>query len=223
MSTAVSQANIRRLASEYRLSRRVSPTRPALFPYLVRKEHTMFEPMCLAVRRSRHDRRHGRSDVLHCHRPGQAGRVGRRRDWPNQFDEANLPPANVELDLSQGMFENLFGIGDAAVAGVAETLMKSTKGDHAEAMHMAAEQLAAVRQIIGLAGKVVKEVRVRAYEKNAGGPVVAVRQTTSRAASGRRSSSSAKGMKTPGCSSSIATIRSAAPSSWPAATAVRSW
>jgi hypothetical protein len=31
---------------------------------------------------------------------------------------------------------------------------------------MAAEQLAAVRQIIGLAGRVVKEVRVRAYEKN---------------------------------------------------------
>src|SRR6185295_18348949 len=81
------------------------------------------------------------------------------------FDQANLPPANVELDLSQGMFENLFGIGDAAVAGVAETLMKSTKGDHAEALQMGAEQLAALRQIIGLAGKVVKEVRVRAYEK----------------------------------------------------------
>jgi hypothetical protein len=83
------------------------------------------------------------------------------------FDEAKLPPANVELDLSQGMFANLFGIGDAAVAGVAETLTKSTKGDHAEAMHMAADQLAAVRQIIGLAGKVVREVRVRAYEKMA--------------------------------------------------------
>ncbi len=63
------------------------------------------------------------------------------------------------------MFENLFGIGDAAVAGVSETLMKSTKGDHAESMKMAAEQLDAVRQIIGLTGKVVREVRVRAYEK----------------------------------------------------------
>jgi hypothetical protein len=82
------------------------------------------------------------------------------------FASANLPPANVELDLSQGMFANLFGIGDAAVAGVAETLMKSTQGEHAESMHLAAEQLAAVRQIIGLAGKVVHEVRIRAYEKN---------------------------------------------------------
>jgi hypothetical protein len=81
------------------------------------------------------------------------------------FDQAKLPPANVELDLSQGMFGDLFGIGDAAVAGVAETLMKSSKGDHAEAMHMAADQLTAVRQIIGLTGKVVREVRVRAYEK----------------------------------------------------------
>jgi hypothetical protein len=82
------------------------------------------------------------------------------------FDQAKLPPANVELDLSQGMFENLFGIGDAAVAGVAETLMKSTKNDHAEAMHLAADQLAVVRQILGLAGKVIKEVRIRGYEKN---------------------------------------------------------
>jgi hypothetical protein len=82
------------------------------------------------------------------------------------FDNADLPPANVELDLGDGMFRDLFGIGDAAVAGVAETLMKFNKGEHAEASKMAAEQLAAVRQIIELASKVVKEVRVRAYEKN---------------------------------------------------------
>src|SRR5882757_8285303 len=44
--------------------------------------------------------------------------------------------------------------------------MQSAQGEHAESMHMAAEQLAAVRQIIGLAGKVVHEVRIRAYEKN---------------------------------------------------------
>jgi len=81
------------------------------------------------------------------------------------FDQAKLPPANVELDLSQRMFSDLFGIGDAAVAGVAETLSKSSKGDHSEAMHMAADQLTAVRQIIGLGGKVVREVRIRAYEK----------------------------------------------------------
>ena len=32
------------------------------------------------------------------------------------FDYADAPAANVELDLSQGMFHDLFGIGDAAVA-----------------------------------------------------------------------------------------------------------
>src|SRR5690348_520564 len=42
------------------------------------------------------------------------------------FEAANLPEANVEVDLSQDMFHDLFGIGDAAIAGVAETLMKST-------------------------------------------------------------------------------------------------
>jgi hypothetical protein len=126
----------------------------------------MFEDMCLMIRRS------GAiaavagllfySTIAQAKSPGAAtsdnlGRI--------DFEQANLPPANIELDLSQAMFGDLFGIGDAAVAGVAETLMKSNKGDHAEAMHLAADQLTAVRQIIGLAGKVVREVRVRAYEK----------------------------------------------------------
>jgi hypothetical protein len=40
------------------------------------------------------------------------------------FEAANLPEANVEVDLSQDMFQDLFGIGDAALAGVAESLLK---------------------------------------------------------------------------------------------------
>ena len=36
------------------------------------------------------------------------------------FKAANLPEANVEVDLCQEMFRDLFGIGDAAIAGVAE-------------------------------------------------------------------------------------------------------
>jgi hypothetical protein len=126
----------------------------------------MFEPICLATRRAgmiaaiaglMFYTAIAQAKPADLSEPATVGRI--------DFDSANLPPANVELDLSQGMFENLFGIGDAAVAGVSETLMKSTKGDHGDAMHMAADQLAAVRQIIGLAGKVVREVRVRAYEK----------------------------------------------------------
>jgi hypothetical protein len=81
------------------------------------------------------------------------------------FKSANLPPANVELDLSQSMFGDLFGIGDAAIAGVAEALNQSANGVDADATKMAAEQLAAIRKIIGLSSKVIHEVRIRAYEK----------------------------------------------------------
>ncbi len=76
-----------------------------------------------------------------------------------------LPPATVEVDLSQGMFTDLFGIGDAAIAGVAEALAKAvgTNGA-AEGTQLAAEQLAAARQIVEIAGGVVREVRVRVYQ-----------------------------------------------------------
>jgi len=80
------------------------------------------------------------------------------------FEAANLPEAKVEVDISQDMFHDLFGIGDAAIAGVAETLMKSAAGDGAKGTHLAAEQLEAARQIVQLAGAVVREVRVRAYD-----------------------------------------------------------
>jgi hypothetical protein len=80
------------------------------------------------------------------------------------FSQAELPPATVEVDLSQGMFHDLFGIGDAAVAGVAETLLQSAeKSSGADGTRMAAEQLAAARQILQLAADVVREVRVRVY------------------------------------------------------------
>lgn len=76
-----------------------------------------------------------------------------------------LPPATVEVDLSQGMFTDLFGIGDAAIAGVAEALAKAvgTNGA-AEGTQLAAEQMAAARQIVEIASQVVHEVRVRVYQ-----------------------------------------------------------
>jgi hypothetical protein len=79
------------------------------------------------------------------------------------FEAADLPPATVEVDLSQGMFNDLFGIGDAAVAGVAEALRQSAERNGGEGTRMAAEQLAAARQLIELASNVVREVRVRVY------------------------------------------------------------
>jgi hypothetical protein len=94
------------------------------------------------------------------------------------FQAADLPPATVEVDLSQGMFRDLFGIGDAAVAGVAETLRQSSERNGAEGTRMAAEQLAAARQIIDLAGDVVREVRVRVYDESPEGSVDAASVAT---------------------------------------------
>lgn len=80
------------------------------------------------------------------------------------FEVADLPAATVEVDLTNEMFGDLFGLGDAAIAGVAETLLQSAEpSPGAEGTRLAAEQLAAARQIIQLAREVVQEVRVRAY------------------------------------------------------------
>ena len=81
------------------------------------------------------------------------------------FDDENLPPATVEVDLSQGMFNDLFGLGDAAIEGIAESLLQSAdRTEGTEGTRLAAEQLAAARQIMQLASEVVQEVRVRVYE-----------------------------------------------------------
>ncbi len=81
------------------------------------------------------------------------------------FNEANLPAATVEVNLSQGMFGDLVGLGEAAIAGVAETLRQSAgAGRGSEGTRIAAEQLAAAQQLVQLVQGVVHEVRVRVYE-----------------------------------------------------------
>jgi hypothetical protein len=81
------------------------------------------------------------------------------------FDYADAPPAAVELDLSQGMFQDLFGIGDAAVAGIADALSQFAGAKQgAEGAKVTAEQLAAARQMVQIAGQVVQGVRVRIYQ-----------------------------------------------------------
>ena len=88
---------------------------------------------------------------------GPAGRI--------DFAAANLPPATVEVDLTQGMFGDLFGLGDAAIAGIAESLSQSPDAQsNSETAAMVAQKLAAARQIIQLAQDVVTEIRVRVYE-----------------------------------------------------------
>src|SRR6476620_4839515 len=80
------------------------------------------------------------------------------------FEAAKLPAANLEVDLSQDTFRSLFGISNAAIAGVAETLFKSGYGEEGKNKQLTAEQLDAVRKIVELGGEFVREVRVRAYE-----------------------------------------------------------
>ncbi len=58
------------------------------------------------------------AEALAADGPSTVGRI--------DFEAAKLPEANVEIDLSQDMFKSLFGIGDAAITGVAESLVKST-------------------------------------------------------------------------------------------------
>ena len=65
------------------------------------------------------------AEALAADGPSTVGRI--------DFEAAKLPEANVEIDLSQDMFKSLFGIGDAAITGVAESLVKSTgSGDGAK-------------------------------------------------------------------------------------------
>jgi Domain of unknown function (DUF4252) len=88
---------------------------------------------------------------------GSIGRVA--------FDYTDLPPATVEVDLSQGLLSDIFGIGNAAVAGVTEALANyagTNKGT--EGTRLAAEKVTAVHQIVQTLGQVVREVHVRAYE-----------------------------------------------------------
>jgi hypothetical protein len=81
------------------------------------------------------------------------------------FDFPDAPPASMELDVSQGMFHDLFGIGDAAIAGAVESLRQAA-GEKAggQKSPVAAEQLDAVRQLLQLSGNLVQGVRVRVYE-----------------------------------------------------------
>ena len=81
-----------------------------------------------------------------------------------EFDAPGIAPASVEFNLGQDMFKDLFGIGDAAVAGVAEALAKAADAQGADGARFAAERAAAAREIVEIVGKVVQGVRVRAYE-----------------------------------------------------------
>ena len=92
------------------------------------------------------------------------------------FAAANLPPATVEIDLERGIFSDLFGLSDAAILGVIETLTQSERAADSEVTKMAAEKLASVRKVVATVKDVVQEVRVRIYEDFDEGQVAGLAQ-----------------------------------------------
>ena len=78
-----------------------------------------------------------------------------------EFDYPDAPGRqSSELDVGQGMFQDLFGIGEAAVAGVVEGLAQSAAADGGEDEAKAtAEGLAAVQHVVQLVGKFVQGAR----------------------------------------------------------------
>lgn len=84
------------------------------------------------------------------------------------FSAAELPAATVELELNREILGDMCGLFDAAIAGVLQSLVESNQANASEVTELAAERLAAGRELFLLAKDVVHEVRVRAYDGNLG-------------------------------------------------------
>ncbi len=97
-----------------------------------------------------------------------------------EFDHPSAATPTVAVDLPAGLFRDIAGLGDAALAGVAEGLLKQgeASGGNAEDVQLATEHLAAVRQIVSTAQGAIDEVRVRVYkgESDKDGPATGVAQ-----------------------------------------------
>ena len=87
-----------------------------------------------------------------------------------EFDHPGGATPAVEVDLPAGLFGDIIGLGDAAISGVAEALLKAPTADEGTKadVKIATDQLAAIRTIIGSVQGAVGEVRLRVY-KNAEG------------------------------------------------------
>ena len=77
------------------------------------------------------------------------------------------PVPKVEIDVSPGLVDDLLGVTDGALAGVAAALDAfGEAGDSAEreAAEMTVEQIAAVKHVVGLAKDAVQGVQLRVYD-----------------------------------------------------------
>jgi hypothetical protein len=82
-----------------------------------------------------------------------------------EFDHPASAAPNVAVVLPAGLFRDLAGLGDAALAGIAEGIVKggAASGANAENMKLTADQLAAVRKVVNTAQGAIVEVRVSVY------------------------------------------------------------
>jgi hypothetical protein len=87
-----------------------------------------------------------------------------------EFDHPGGGTPAVELDLPAGLFRDVVGLGDAAIAGVAEGLQTAPVNDEATQadVKLATDQLAAIRTIVGSVQGALGEVRVRVYADSEG-------------------------------------------------------
>jgi len=92
--------------------------------------------------------------------PQSSAEVGRI-----EFNHPGAAKATVEVDLTRDMFGDLFGIGDAALAGAIDALAESPQAkEGSAAIQQAAAQTAAMREFVGIAKNVINGVRVRVYQ-----------------------------------------------------------
>jgi hypothetical protein len=92
----------------------------------------------------------------------EAGRV--------EFDHPGGGEPAVQVDLPAGLWSDFVGLGDAAVAGVAEGLLQAKAHDEGtqSEVKLATDQLAAIRTIMSSLQGAVGEVRVRVYRGDDG-------------------------------------------------------
>ena len=82
-----------------------------------------------------------------------------------EFDHPGGGSPTVEVDLPAGLWSDVIGLGDAAVAGVAEAISQARGADEAGQGHakLAADQLAGIRTIVSNVQGAIGAVRVRVY------------------------------------------------------------
>ncbi len=92
--------------------------------------------------------------------PASSGELGRI-----EFGQPSSAKKYVEVELSPAMFADLFGIGDAALSGVADALQNSPQAkEGSQAIQLAAQKALAGRELIAIAKSTVQSIRFRAYD-----------------------------------------------------------